>query len=301
MNQTTSKLFMVEPINFTFNEETSGSNAFQNKDFVTNSQSEALKEFNNYINELRQNKINVVCCKDTTNPYTPDSIFPNNWFSTHADGTFILYPMCAPNRRNERKELFIETIKSNTHINNIIDLTHFENDNEFLEGTGSMVLDRQNKIIYACKSPRTSEIVLKELSKKLGYKYCLFDAVDKSGNRIYHTNVICSIGVDFAVVCLDSIKNKEDKSILMNHLRTSKKTIIDIDYYQVDNYVGNMLEVKNIDDKKFIVMSDRAYKHLTDKQKEFFVNYARIIHPDLKFIENNGGGSARCMVAELFC
>ena len=207
-SQTTSKLFMVKPACFKYNEQTGKDNAFQQKGFEEGAQDKAMKESESFIKLLRDNDITVVDAQDTKVPETPDSVFPNNWFSTHEGGILVLYPMCAPNRRDERKEIFIEKIKNNFDCKNIVDLTHWEKEGKFLEGTGSMVLDRVNKIAYACKSPRTSEIVLNDFCTKLGYKPIMFNAVDQDNKMIYHTNVLMCVGSTFAILCCDTIKDK---------------------------------------------------------------------------------------------
>ena len=191
--QTTSKVLMVKPARFAFNPQTGGNNAFSRPGRESSAQENALREFTSYVALLRANKIDVVIAEDTPHPHTPDSIFPNNWFSTHGDGTLVLYPMSAPNRRNERKPEVLEVIRKNFEVRRLIDLTWWENDNLFLEGTGSMVLDRDNKIVYACKSYRTSEQVLADFCKQMSYTPVFFEAYDRNGVAVYHTNVLMSL------------------------------------------------------------------------------------------------------------
>lgn len=222
-SQTTSTVFMVKPVRFGFNEQTAENNAFQKEGFGEGAQEKALKESNEFVNLLRSNGINVVIAEDTPDPTTPDSIFPNNWFSTHQDGILVLYPMFAENRRAERKQVFLDSIKKNFNYKNIIDLTNWEKEKKFLEGTGSMVLDRVAKIAYACKSPRTHEDVLNDFCKKLGFTPILFNAVDRNDKMIYHTNVLMCIGSNFAVVCTDSIKDKDECNKVKNSLEKKWK------------------------------------------------------------------------------
>src|ERR1700743_877575 len=204
--QTTSTILMIRPVNFGFNEQTAGSNAFQNRDAAQQQvQDKALAEFNNLVNVLRENGVEVIVIDDTPEPHTPDSIFPNNWVSFHQDGNVFLYPMMAENRRLERREDIIMQLEDEFKINHIIDLSRFEHEHKFLEGTGSMVLDRENKIAYACLSPRTAKDVLSLFCEQTGYKEVSFQAFDQNHQAIYHTNVLMCIGSEFAVVCFDSI------------------------------------------------------------------------------------------------
>ena len=258
--QNTSKVFMVKPVNFKYNTQTAETNSFMNKDYAKDTQTAALKETIEYASLLEKNLINVVLVEDTKEPETPDSVFPNNWFSTHENGILVLYPMCAENRRKERKKEFLDAIKKNINFKKTIDLTFWEKENKFLEGTGSMVLDRVNKIVYACRSPRTCEEVLDDFCKKLGYEKVLFDAKDDKGNIIYHTNVILCVAENFVVVCLDVIKDEKQKSLILDYFKKTNKKVIEISLEQVNNYAGNLLEVKNENNEKFLIMSDAAYK-----------------------------------------
>ena len=299
-SQTTSTVFMVKPVCFGFNEQTAENNAFQKEGFGKGAQEKALAEFNEFVNLLKSNGINVVVAEDTLEPKTPDSIFPNNWFSTHQDGILVLYPMFAENRRAERKQVFLDSIKKNFNYKNIVDLTNWEKEKKFLEGTGSMVLDRVSKIAYACKSPRTNEEVFNDFCKKLGFTPLLFSAVDKNDKMIYHTNVLMNIGINFAVVCTDSIKDKDECNKVKNSLEKSGKKIVEISFDQMEHFAGNMLEVKNKEGKRFLIMSQTAYDCLTNDQKNYLEKECSILHPKIECIEVNGGGSARCMMAEFF-
>lgn len=296
--QCTSKVFMVKPVRFGYNPQTAKNNSFINMNNQYDYQNMAFREFLSFTSLLKANKINVCLAEDTVYPYTPDSIFPNNWFSTHQDGTFVLYPMFAQNRRDERKEEFQKIIKNNFSVKKTLDLTHWENEGKFLEGTGSMVLDRINKIAYACKSPRTSEEVLKDFCEQMGYTYILFEAKDINGEDIYHTNVTMAICTDFCFLCPDSIvKGKEE---ILNSLKGTNKKIIELTYEQMDHFAGNILELKNTNGRKFLIMSATARRSFSSEQLRSLSKTHRILSPNLETIESVSGGSARCMLAELF-
>ena len=299
-SQTTSKVFMVKPVNFKYNTQTAGTNSFMNQNYKEDTQQAALKETNEYVSLLQKNLIKVVLVEDSKEPETPDSVFPNNWFTTHENGVLVLYPMCAENRRQERKQIFIDEIKKNINCKNVIDLTFWEKKNKFLEGTGSMVLDRVNKIVYACRSPRTCEEVLDDFCQKLNYKKVVFDATNEKNEMIYHTNVILCVAENFAVVCLDAVKNEQQKNEILESFKKTNKKVIKISLEQVNNYAGNMLEVKNEKNEKFLIMSDAAYKSFTKDQLNEFQKECKILHPNIECIETIGGGSARCMLAELY-
>ncbi len=302
-SQTTSNLLMIRPVNFGFNQETAESNAFQNAKFgeqnKDKSQQIALKEFDEMVNHLRKVGVNIMVIDDTSEPYTPDSIFPNNWVSFHGNGSVITYPMQAENRRLERREEIIEQISELFYINRRIDISGFESENKFLEGTGSMVLDRKYKTAYACLSPRTQAEVLKEFSIQMNYEIIAFNAVDDAGKQIYHTNVLMCIGDMFAVICLEAIPDLDERLLVRNALEQSGKRIVDISMEQMNQFAGNMLEVKSQKGEKILVMSSSAYNSLKPKQLEILNEYCSIYHFDLSMIEGNGGGSARCMMAEI--
>lgn len=291
---------MIRPVNFGYNEETAESNAFQNKDNNQQEvQAKALAEFNGFVAELRKNGIDVTVIDDNPQPYTPDSIFPNNWVSFHNDGNIFLYPMQAENRRLERREDIIAELEDNFKVHHIVDLSRYEEDNKFLEGTGSMVLDRVNKIAYACLSPRTDKDVLEVFCGKSGYTSVCFDASDEHGKAIYHTNVLMCVGSKFAVICLDSVHNPHEKVVVTESLRATGKEIIKISFEQMNRFAGNMLEVKSQLNETLIVMSESAFKTLDAGQIEALEKYGRLVYADIHTIENNGGGSARCMMAEV--
>lgn len=297
--QTTSHLLMIRPVNFTFNAETAVNNAFQST-HDQNAQEVALLEFNNFVKLLQQNGIDVTVVEDTNDPYTPDSIFPNNWISFHDDGTIVLYPMYAENRRRERKPHVIHQLKNHFEITRQIDLSVHEIDHVFLEGTGSMVLDRENKIAYACLSQRTDLNVLNDFCKQMGYKPVAFTSLDAKGFPIYHTNVMMCVADRYVIICADSITNEEERENVLTTIKNSNKEIIEITLDQMNHFAGNMLQVENKEGVKFLIMSTQAYQSLQRDQVNNIEKYNTIIHSSLDTIERNGGGSARCMMAEIF-
>ncbi|WP_292973346.1 citrulline utilization hydrolase CtlX [Mucilaginibacter sp.] len=299
-SQSTSNILMIRPVAFGFNAQTAESNAFQNRDDDQLAvQQKAVEEFDGFVNVLRQNGVNVIVVNDTPEPHTPDSIFPNNWVSFHDNGDIILYPMQAENRRLERREDIIRQLEESFAANHVIDLSRFELKDEFLEGTGSMVLDRPNKIAYACLSPRTNAEVLKAFCDYTGNKAITFDAIDQNGQAIYHTNVLMAVGSGFVVICLDSITNATEKELVIKSIQTTGKEIIDISFDQMNHFAGNMLEVKNTSGDTLIVMSKAAFDSLSNEQKNALEKYGKLVYADISTIETNGGGSARCMMAEV--
>jgi len=298
--QSTSHILMIRPVNFGFNEETAGSNAFQNRNADKNDVNKrAQQEFDAMVSMLRQNGVDVIVIDDTPEPHTPDSIFPNNWVSFHADGTIFLYPMQAENRRLERREDIITQLEDRFNVKHVIDLSRFELEEKFLEGTGSMVLDRENKIAYACISPRTDRGLLNLFCEQAGYKAVSFDAVDDHNMAIYHTNVLMCIGSSFAVICRDSIPNEHERAAVIESLKSTKKEIVEISFQQMNRFAGNMLEVRNNAGETLIVMSQNAYDALNEGQKAVLEKYGKLVYAAINTIENNGGGSARCMMAEV--
>ena len=298
--QTTSHLLMIRPVNFTFNSETAVNNAFQVAGRDGNAQENAAKEFDDFVNVLTTNGVDVTVVNDTPEPYTPDSIFPNNWISFHSNGTVCLFPMYASNRRQERKQHVIETISSKFKISKLIDFSYYENEDHFLEGTGSVVLDREERLAYACISPRTNKKVLQDFCKTMGYKGIVFNAVDENKNPIYHTNVMMCVAERYVIVCLDALNVRDEKEELIDVIKDSGKKIIEITLEQMNHFAGNMLQVKNNVGEKLLVMSTQAYESLSEGQLKKISQYNKIIHSKLKTIEINGGGSARCMMAEVF-
>jgi hypothetical protein len=298
--QTTSHILMIRPSHFDFNEETAVNNSFQINSGDHRVPEKALNEFDQFVEKLRENGIDVTVVQDTSQPYTPDSIFPNNWISFHSDGTICLYPMFAENRRKERKPTVLIQISSKFELTNTVDFTEQEERQRYLEGTGSMVLDRVNKIAYACLSVRTNENVLQQFCDEMGYSPVVFEAVDAEGFPIYHTNVMMCVADQYAVICFDCIHHETEKENLMQSLIETGKTIIPITMDQMNHFAGNMLQVVNENGTKFLVMSTQAYQSLSAEQIDQIQRFNNIIHSDISTIETNGGGSARCMMAEVF-
>lgn len=298
--QTTSNILMIRPVNFSFNAETAVNNAFQVQGQDTGAQEKARREFDDFVSRLRENGITVTVVDDTPVPYTPDSIFPNNWVSFHEDGTVVLYPMFAVNRRAERKQHVLDTIYAKFAHQRDVDLTAAESNAQFLEGTGSMVLDREHRIAYACLSPRTDRTLLEDFAKELSYKPVSFFARDQQGQEIYHTNVMMCVADRYVVICLDSITDPAERETVEKQIKATGKEIISISLDQMNHFAGNMLQVQNSGGQKFLVMSSQAYHSLTPEQVAGLSRYNPIIHSDLTTIETNGGGSARCMMAEVF-
>lgn len=298
--QTTNHIMMIRPVNFSFNAETAVNNAFQVAGAAEQAQEKAQQEFDRFVELLQQNGIDVTVINDSPEPYTPDSIFPNNWVSFHEDGRVVLYPMFAPNRRAERKPGVLTTIFKRFSHTTIIDLTEAERENRFLEGTGSMVLDRENKITYACLSPRTEKNLVDDFAEKLGFTAVCFRSIDKNGQEIYHTNVMMCIADRYAVICMDSIPDANEKQLVEDAIRNTGKQLITITLDQMNSFAGNMLQVRNAAGQTFLVMSSQAYHSLTPEQISQLESFNPILHSDLRTIETNGGGSARCMMAEIF-
>lgn len=298
--QTTSTVLMVRPVRFGFNEQTAASNAFQDPGFRNKGvQHAALEEFDHFVETLRENGISVIVIEDAPEPHTPDSIFPNNWISTHNNGLIYLYPMEAENRRLERRTDIIDYLRSRFQVKGVHDLSYFEKEQKFLEGTGSMVLDRLNKTAYACLSPRTQIEVLKTFADLSGYEIITFHAFDKDGKPVYHTNVMMCIGAKFVVICMESIKDPDEKRLLSEHFASADKEIIEISYEQVYHFAGNMLQLENDRGGEVLILSDQAFASLKKEQLAKLESYCRLIHVPLNTIETCGGGSARCMLAEV--
>jgi hypothetical protein len=292
-------IMMIEPVSFGFNEETAANNYFQRKEQIDDAQSKALVEFKRFVEQLAFHDIDVLVVQDTPSPLTPDSIFPNNWISIHEEGTMVLYPMYAKNRRQERKQTVVDAVKNSVGIHEIVDLTHFESSHKYLEGTGSMVLDRKNKIAYACISERTDEALFSTFCLKMNYTPMLFHAQDQRGLPIYHTNVLMCMADQYVVICLDAVYDQIEREQLIEQFTATQKEIINISFDQMDHFCGNMLQVKNKIGDYFLVMSTQAFNHLDADQVKRLETYQPIIHSDITTIETLGGGSARCMMAEL--
>lgn len=297
---TTSTLLMIRPAAFAFNPQTAVNNSFQKITAQLHVHEKALIEFDNFVSLLSIYGIKVTVIQDTLEPHTPDSIFPNNWISFHEDGTVVLYPMFANNRKIERNKNVVEKLSETFFIRSTIDLTAYEQKNTYLEGTGSMVLDRDNEIAYACLSPRTHASVLYDLCDSIGYSPVLFNAVDKNDKEIYHTNVMMCIADAYVVVCYDCIKDELQRQMLADKFEATGKEVIVISLQQMNHFAGNMLQVENIAGNQFLIMSTQAYNSLTAEQIGRLELFNPIIHSSLNTIEENGGGSARCMMAEIF-
>ncbi len=303
MYQTTNHILMVRPANFGFNEQTAESNAFQTND-TSLSQAQisekATTEFDGFVAQLREVSVNVIVGEDSPLPVKHDAIFPNNWVTFHEDGTVITYPMYAPMRRLERQEHILKQIENQFVMSKRFHLEKAEANNLFLEGTGSMIFDRPNKLVYACISPRTDVDILNEFCEITGYKPVVFTSVDGSNQEIYHTNVMMAIGETFCVICLDTIQDINERDTVETSLVETNKEIIEITIEQMLNFAGNMLQVRNANDETFLVMSEQAYKSLTNNQLEKIKAHTNIISVPIYTIETYGGGSARCMMAEVF-
>ena len=300
--QTTDTVLMIEPVAFGFNEQTAVNNYFQVQQ-EGNVQDKALKEFNDFVEKLRAKDINVITIKDTLEPKTPDSIFPNNWVSFHADGKVVLYPMFAENRRLERRDDIINQIKEQFEVTEVIDYSGAEKDNKFLEGTGSMIFDHDNKLAYGSVSLRLDEGLFRKFCSDFGFQPVVFHSYQTAGEErlpIYHTNVMMCVADKFVVICLDCIDDESERNNVIETIKNSGKELIEISEDQMQNFAGNMLQVHNKSGEKFLVMSQSAYKSLNRDQVSAIEKYCEIIYSDLEVIETNGGGSARCMLAEVF-
>ena len=307
MHQTTNTILMIRPLNFRMNEQTAVNNYYQKiiENILPASVNiKAQKEFDIYVEKLRNFGINVIVVSDTNEFDTPDSLFPNNWISFHKEGTVAMYPMFAKNRRLERREdVLVQLEKEGFLIDNIVDYTSAEEEGLFLEGTGSMVLDRENNKAYCALSPRADEELFIEFCEDFEYTPIIFNAnqtVNNKRERIYHTNVMMCVAETFVVICLSSIDDKTERKNLLKHFKEDGKKVIDITEDQVNNFAGNMLQVRGKDDERFLIMSEAALNSLTQSQKGQITNHCQIISSSLETIEVCGGGSARCMMAEVF-
>ena len=306
--QSTSTLLMVKPHGFDYNTETAEDNHFQTGGTGLSSTEiacAALHEFEAFVKKISAKGIEVIVYDDLATKATPDAVFPNNWFSTHNDGTVYLYPMFAPNRRKERRQevLDVLTQEYGFSIDRIMDWSKHEDIGLFLEGTGSMILDRPNKIIYATLSERTSEELLKQYAQEIGYSLVSFSSYHQAKQKevlIYHTNVMLCVAQDYAVVCLECIKDLTERIALIESLKKTNKAIVELSIDQIDHFAGNMLEAKNEANESFLIMSSRAYHSITSDQMAQIKQHSKIIHSPLATIENYGGGSARCMLSEIF-
>lgn len=298
--QTTHHLLMVRPRDFAIGSPTHHDNHFQSiapPELQREIAARAMEEFDNYVRVLRESGLRITVVDDQPNISTPDSVFPNNWFSTHEDGLFVTYPMYWPQRRIERRTDVLELLDHDHHIQRTLALEHWENAGHILEGTGSLVLDRQNRIAYACFSERATEAAIHDWCQAMDYSPITFTALDASGGTVYHTNVMLAVGNEVAIACLDSVRDPTEKSKLTESLAMTGKKIIGISLDQMNNFAGNALEVMTANGPAW-VMSERAFNILDPAQIEALG--APVIHTPLPVIEKYGGGSARCMISEIF-
>jgi len=296
---------MIRPASFGFNNQTSDSNAFQKNGQSPGAKEtllKAVKEFDKMINLLKEHGVNVVVFQDTPLPVRPDAVFPNNWISFHHDGTVVLYPMMAENRRIERRLDFINLLQKRHHfdIRKIIDLSHFEKDRKFLEGTGSIVFDYHHKIAYAAISPRTDPSVLDILCKELGFHSFVFGASDRNGISIYHTNVMMCIGSHFVIVCSEAIGNVKERKKLLDSFKQAKRHVVEISFEQMYAFAGNMIQLKGNTGRDLLVMSGTAYRSLVPEQLAELKKSIIPVVAEIPVIEESGGGSTRCMIAGIF-
>lgn len=302
--QTASTVLMVEPIAFGYNSQTAENNYFQVEQKDADIQEKALQEFNDFAAKLRSKGVKVVTVQDTLEPHSPDSIFPNNWVSFHENGKAVFYPMFAPNRRVERRTDILDTLRSEGFsIENVEDFSHFENEEKYLEGTGSMIFDHDYKIAYGSVSLRLDEELFRKFCAEFGFTPVVFHSFQNVGDQrlaIYHTNVMMCVAKEFVVICLDCIDDEMEREKVQEVIKSTNKEVIEISEDQLQQFAGNMLQVQNEAGEKFLVMSETAYKSLTSDQIQRIESHCEIIYADLNTIETNGGGSARCMLAEVF-
>jgi hypothetical protein len=301
--QLASTVLMIRPARFESNPQTAVSNRFQEAPSATpgEQQASASLEFDELVMALRDAGIEVIVFDDTVEPHTPDSVFPNNWISMHADGRVVLYPMEAPNRRTERRLDIVESLHTayRRQVVDVVDLTGHEREGHYLEGTGSMVLDRIHHVAYACLSSRTHLAPLGDFAQRMGYEVIAFDAVDRDGVPVYHTNVLMSVGEEVAVICEAAIPRDDQRGAVLARLGETGHAIVSIDYDQLEAFAGNLLELRNRDGERVIAMSRRAFESLGDEQRQTLAAGRRIVSVAIDTIESSAGGSVRCMLAEV--
>ena len=302
-SQLTSTVMMIRPVRFESNPLTAASNRFQGKNDrgPAEQQAAAALEFDGLVAALRGAGVEVIVIDDTNEPHTPDAIFPNNWISMHADGRVVLYPMEAENRRTERRMDIIERLgnEEGRQIAELIDLSTHEDSGHYLEGTGSMVLDRANRVAYACVSTRTHLDPLGDFAQRMGYDVVAFDAVDSGGVPIYHTNVLMNVGEALAVICAEAIPREDQRDAVLARLRETGHEVLLLSYAQLDAFAGNMLEMKNKDGERVLAMSQQAYDSLNEEQHALLAANGRVVSAPIDNIESSAGGSVRCMLAEV--
>lgn len=302
-SQLASAVLMIRPARFQSNPMTAESNLFQgrNPSAPDQQQRDAEAEFDHLVATLEAGGITVIKFDDTEEPHTPDAIFPNNWVSFHADGTVVLYPMEAENRRTERRQDIIDALANEYgfQVREVVDLTHHEKNGHYLEGTGSLVLDRSNRIAYACLSSRTHLDVLGDFAQRLDYDVVAFDAVDKNGKAIYHTNVLMNVGERLAVICAEAIPREDQRKAVIRSLGNTGHEVFELTFDQMHAFAGNMLELRSSSGKRVIAMSEQARESLDPAQLKEISAYAQIVSAPIEQIENSAGGSVRCMLAEI--
>lgn len=302
-SQLTSTVLMIRPAGFESNPLTAASNRFQTRSAAPPEEQHALalREFDALVAALRDAGVEVIVIDDTREPHTPDAIFPNNWISTHADGRVVLYPMEAENRRTERRRDVVDhlTDTCGRQVSEIVDLSGHEAEGRYLEGTGSMVLDRVNRVAYACISTRTHLDPLGDFAQRMDYEVVAFDAEDSNGAAIYHTNVMMSIGDRLAIICAEAIPRSEQRAAVLARLRETGHAIVQLSYAQLHAFAGNMLQLRNAEGERVLAMSQQAYDSLTKEQIDVLADDARIVTAAIDTIESSAGGSVRCMLAEV--
>lgn len=294
---------MVRPANFGFNEETAVNNVFQTNDASLTSRQiiqQAIVEFDVFVAKLRAAGVNVTVVEDSSRPVKPDAVFPNNWITFHQDGTVVTYPIFSNVRRLERREDIIQTLQEKFRIERKIQLEEYEAVDQYLEGTGSMIIDRQHKLVYACISPRTTEALLNRFCKLMNYEAIPFHAIDGNGVEIYHTNVMMALGETFVVICLETVRDEHEKEMLIRTFSKTNKEIIEISLDQMRCFAGNMLQVRSDKGETHLVMSEQAFRSLSAQDISKILRHTNILYSSIPTIETYGGGSARCMMAEIF-
>lgn len=301
--QLANAVLMIRPVRFESNPETAASNRFQGKSRLSPAEQQqiASREFEALVAALTDSGIDVVVCDDTPEPHTPDSIFPNNWVSFHADGRVVLYPMEAENRRRERRPDIIAALDTNLgfSVREVIDLTAHENNGHFLEGTGSMVLDRAHRVAYACLSTRTQLDPLGDFAQRLDYDVVAFDAVDRNGVPIYHTNVLMNIGEELAVICDAALPREDQRAAVLARLAESGRRVVSLNFAQLEAFAGNMLELRTASGGRLLAMSQQALNSLDEEQRTILADNGEVLAVPIDNIEASAGGSVRCMLAEI--
>ena len=302
-NQAADTILMIRPANFGFNQETAANNVFQEEEKERSSSeviSTAKAEYDAMVLELRSHGVKIISIADTHLPVKTDAVFGNNWMSTHRDGSLYLYPMYSPNRRLERRADIVSRLSLDYQLTLIDDLLSHEEKDQYLESTGSMIIDHDNKLIYACESDRTHRAVLTDFGRRIGHEIIMFDALDKNGLPVYHTNVVMTLGSKVAVICTECIVDEDQRNNVIHHLKSTNKEILDISRQQVNAFAGNMLEVVGSSEKPILVMSQSAYESLSSEQLHIIKNHNKIVSCTIPTIEKLGGGSVRCMMTEIF-